>query len=36
MLVKDEGERKQGHPYAQWLNGIVDATGKRIGQLKEL
>jgi len=36
MLEQVEGHRKQGKPRMQWLDSIKEATGLRLGDLREV
>ena len=35
MLGKTEGTRRRGRPRNRWMDGVKEAVGMKLGQLKE-
>ena len=36
MLGKTEGTRRRGRPRTRWMDGVKEAAGMKLGQLKEV
>ena len=36
MLGKTEGTRGRGRPRSRWMDGVKEAVGMKLGQLKEV
>ena len=36
MLGKTEGTRRRGRPRTRWMDGVKEAVGMKLGQLKEV